>query len=92
MAARKKTPAFEETLTRLEKIVEKLEDGKVSLDESIKLFEEGRKLGRDCAAQLAEVEKKARILLEAEDGSVAAEPFEAEESRSSDTDGANATE
>ena len=82
MAEKKKSePSFEKALERLEQIVAKLEDaegsGKVSLDESIKLFQEGRKLGRQCAAQLADAEKKARLLLEDEQGAVTSEPFEA---------------
>lgn len=75
--ARKKKPTFEEALERLEEIVDKLEDGETTLDESIEFFQEGRKLGRQCAEQLAAVEKKARLLLEDEEGAVSAEPFDA---------------
>jgi exodeoxyribonuclease VII small subunit len=71
-----KKPKFEEALERLEKIVGRLEDGETSLDESIKLFQDGRKLGKQCAVQLAEVEKKAQLLLEDENGAVTAEPFD----------------
>lgn len=75
MATRKKLK-FEEALKRLEEIVSRLEDGEISLDESLVLFQEGRKLSRECAEQLAEVETRARILLEEEDGSVTDRPFD----------------
>lgn len=75
---RKKKPTFEKAIERLEAIVEKLEEGETSLDESIKLFQEGRELGRQCAARLADVEKKARLLLEEEDGAVVSRPLDAE--------------
>ncbi len=64
---------FEESLKKLEKIVEKLEDGNVNLDDSIKSFEEGVALVKECQKQLSEAEIKIQILLE--DGNV--EPTEA---------------
>ena len=48
---------FEESLKKLEKIVEKLEDGNVNLDDSIKSFEEGVALVKECQKQLSEFEK-----------------------------------
>ena len=74
MTAKKKMK-FEEALERLEKIVTRLEDGEISLDDSLTLFQEGRKLSKECAEQLAEVETKARILLEQADGAVTESPF-----------------
>ena len=64
---------FEESLKKLEKIVEKLEDGNVNLDDSIKSFEEGVALVKECQKQLSEAELKFQTLLE--DGNV--EPTEA---------------
>ena len=64
---------FEESLKKLEKIVEKLEDGNVNLDDSIKSFEEGVALVKECQKQLREAEIKIQTLLE--DGNV--EPTEA---------------
>ena len=64
---------FEESLKKLEKIVEKLEDGNVNLDDSIKSFEEGVVLVKECQKQLSEAEIKIQTLLE--DGNV--EPTEA---------------
>ena len=63
---------FEESLKKLEKIVEKLEDGNVNLDDSIKSFEEGVALVKECQKQLSEYEIKIQTLLE--DGNV--EPTE----------------
>ena len=61
---------FEESLKKLEKIVEKLEDGNVNLDDSIKSFEEGVALVKECQKQLSEAEIKIQTLLE--DGNVKA--------------------
>ena len=64
---------FEESLKKLEKIVEKLEDGNVNLDDSIKSFDEGVALVKECQKQLSEAEIKIQTLLK--DGNV--EPTEA---------------
>jgi exodeoxyribonuclease VII small subunit len=53
---------FEESLKRLEEITEKMESNDISLDESLKLFEEGIKLSRYCEARLTEAEQKIEIL------------------------------
>lgn len=54
---------FEKKLTRLEDIVSSMEKGSLPLEESLKLFEEGVKLSRDCHAQLNEAEQKVKLLL-----------------------------
>lgn len=54
---------FEKKLTRLEEIVEKMERGELELEESLKLFEEGVKLSRDCNTQLAGAEQKVKLLM-----------------------------
>lgn len=54
---------FEKKLKRLEDIVEKMESGDLSLDDSMKLFEEGVKLSRDCQGQLGVAEEKVKLLL-----------------------------
>lgn len=76
---------FEEALKKLEKIVGELEDGNLSLDESLEKYEEGVKLSRLCAKKLEVAKKKVEILLKSEDGSVELKPFdekaEEEESR-----------
>ncbi|MCK4797078.1 MAG: exodeoxyribonuclease VII small subunit [Spirochaetes bacterium] len=53
---------FEHSLLRLEEITQKLESGELSLDESLKIFEEGIKLSRLCEKKLTEAEQKLDIL------------------------------
>lgn len=53
---------FEEALKKLEKIVEELESGKLSLDESLKRYEEGVKLSRFCHKTLQTAQKKIQLL------------------------------
>ena len=76
-----KKPDFEYSLTRLEEIVGKLESANLSLDEAMKLFEEGVQLSRDCQKYLEQAEGKVEILLKKAGTEMAAEPFnpEAEE-------------
>ena len=66
---------FEDALNKLEKIVSQLEEGDVSLEESLKLFEEGIRLSRLCNQKLEEAEKRVEILLKGEDGTLKAQPF-----------------
>ncbi|MCC2680280.1 MAG: exodeoxyribonuclease small subunit [Pseudobdellovibrio sp.] len=54
---------FEKKLTRLEEIVQKMERGELALDESMKLFEEGVKLSRDCQQQLTKAEAQVKKLV-----------------------------
>jgi exodeoxyribonuclease VII small subunit len=54
---------FEKKLSRLEDIVEKMETGELTLEDSLKLFEEGVKLSRECNVQLNEAEQKVKLLL-----------------------------
>jgi exodeoxyribonuclease VII small subunit len=70
---------FEDALQDLENIVHRLEDGNLSLDESLALFEEGIKLSRLCAQRLDEAEKKIEILLKNENGSLTRQAFEPSE-------------
>jgi len=53
---------FEDSLKRLEEITQKLEEGGLSLDDSLKLFEEGIRLSRFCEKKLTDVEQKLEIL------------------------------
>lgn len=53
---------FEDSIEKLEELVEQLESGELSLDESIKKFEEGIKLYKSCKDLLSESEKKVKIL------------------------------
>ena len=54
---------FEKKLGRLEEIVAKMEAGDLSLEDSLKSFEEGVKLSRECNSQLAAAEQKVKLLL-----------------------------
>ena len=67
---------FEDALNKLEKIVSKLEDGDIPLEESLKLFEEGIRLSRFCNQKLDEAEKKVEILLKDKNGALRPRPFE----------------
>lgn len=73
-----KKPDFENSLTRLEEIVRKLESANLSLDEAMKLFEEGVQLSRDCQKYLELAEGKVEILLKKAGGELAAVPFNPE--------------
>ncbi len=61
---------FEKAMERLEQIVAALEGGKCSLDDSLKLFEEGTKLTAFCSNQLKEAEQKIVKLTDIEQGGV----------------------
>ncbi len=71
-------PSFEESLKKLEVIVDKLEKGDLSLEESLKLFEEGVGLSAACKKELDEAEGKVQMLVKQRDGSLKAETFPAE--------------
>ena len=66
---------FETSLKKLEEIVKRLEGGELSLDESLKAFEDGVKHASFCARKLNEAEKKVEILLRSKDGSFYTEEF-----------------
>ena len=57
------TPDFEKSLAELEQIVERMEQGELSLDESLKQFERGVALARSCQTALQQAEQKVEILL-----------------------------
>lgn len=69
---------FEEALKRLEDIVDTLEKRELSLEKSLKIFEEGVKLSRQCNRMLGKAEKKVEILMQNEKGELEAKPFETE--------------
>jgi exodeoxyribonuclease VII small subunit len=66
---------FEDALNKLEKIVSKLEDGDLPLEESLRLFEEGIRLSRLCNQKLDEVEKRVEILIKDREGRLKTESF-----------------
>ena len=66
---------FEDNLEQLEEIVQTLEQGTATLDESLKAFEKGIKLSRSCQNELNKAEKKVEILIN-ENGDIKKETFE----------------
>jgi len=75
---KKKLSNFESDLQELENLVEKMEEGELSLEESLVHFERGIELTRSCQKALTEAEQKIQILL-AEDGSQKLQPFSSDE-------------
>ena len=65
--AEEKIYPFEEALEKLGALVEQMESGDLSLEESLKIFEEGIKLSKDCQNALSDAEKKVQALLLEED-------------------------
>jgi len=59
---------FEEAMEELEKIATELENGKLTLDESVAKFEEGMKLSKACNDILESAEKKITMLIKSDDG------------------------
>jgi exodeoxyribonuclease VII small subunit len=59
---------FEDALARLETIVAELEKGDLPLDDSLKIFEEGIKLSKNCLKMLDDAEKKIEIMVQEKDG------------------------
>ena len=70
---------FEDALEKLEGIVRKMETGELSLEESLKAFEEGIRLTRLCAGKLDEAERRVEILLRDGDG-LSIKPFQGSDS------------
>lgn len=72
---------FEKKLDRLEEIVVKMEEGDLSLDESLKLFEEGIHLSRQCHSEIDQAEQKVKLLLKVdENGDPITEDFQVSDS------------
>lgn len=70
------TVTFEQALMRLEEIVKQMERGNVSLDESLRLFEEGTGLIQQCSGQLNQAELKIVRLMKGPDGQPVEMEFE----------------
>ena len=70
----KKAFQFEESLAELEQLVERMEQGNLPLEESLKLFERGVQLTRSCQKALKDAEQKVQVLLE-ENGEPTLKPF-----------------
>ena len=83
MAHNSKVPDFEQALTELEALTERLERGDLPLDEALKLFERGVALTRHCQNSLQAAQQKVEILLR-RGGELQAEAFEAPEEEGSE--------
>jgi exodeoxyribonuclease VII small subunit len=59
---------FEEAMDKLEEIVRKMESGDLTLEESLKAFEEGIRLSRLCSQKIDEAERRVEVLLKTQDG------------------------
>lgn len=64
---------FEASLNELERIVKQLEDGDMPLEESLKLFEDGVRLSRECRERLTNAERRIEVLMKEADGSISLE-------------------
>ena len=69
---------FESSLAELEKIVEQLESGEMPLEESLKLFENGVRLSRECRERLNEAERRIEILIKDGEGKLSLSEFNAD--------------
>ena len=74
-----KNLTFEQSMQRLEQIVRAMERGDVALDESLKLFQEGTELVRNCGKLLDEAQLQIQKVMTAADGSPVMEEFRDEE-------------
>ena len=71
----KEKPMFEEDLKKLQKIVEDLSSGKLTLGESLKKYEEGVKIAQSCALTLSDAQRKVELLMKKE-GKFSLEKFD----------------
>jgi len=70
--------SFEEMMQNLESIAKDLESGDLSLDDSVKKFEEGMLISKECSKILEDAEKKITILTKDSEGNLKEEDFEAQ--------------
>ena len=70
------TDKVDASLKKLEEIVKRLENGSLTLEDSLKAFEEGVKHAAFCSGRLDDAEQRVEILLKQKDGSLKREPFD----------------
>ena len=70
-----KEVSFEENMKKLEEIAVELEKGDLDLDTSVKKFEEGMKISKECSEMLVKAEKKITMLIKGDDGELTEENF-----------------
>lgn len=76
MSKKESKHSFEQSLTRLEKIVSTLEQGEVSLEESLKMYEEGIQLSKECMETLSKAELRIKQLTKDLNGKLQLTDFE----------------
>ena len=78
MPRKKKTPDFEQSLSDLEALVSRMEQGELTLDDSLAAFEDGIRLTRECQSFLDQAEQKVQIL-SSNEGKLTVAPFDTEQ-------------
>ena len=76
--AKTEAVSFEASMTRIEEIVRLLENDKAPLEETLRLYEEGVALVRQCSLKLDAAEQKVQILQRSAEGEIQAVDFDAE--------------
>ncbi|MBI3315445.1 MAG: exodeoxyribonuclease VII small subunit [Candidatus Omnitrophica bacterium] len=79
MSQEPKEMEFEPALKKLEAVVEKLENGDLSLEEALKSYEEGVRMADICSKRLTEAEKKVEVLMKTNPGKFKTVPLESRE-------------
>lgn len=79
MTRAKRPPDFEKSLAELEALVERLESGDLPLEESLKAFERGVTLTRECQSALEAAQARVEILTRSQGGEARLTPFESDE-------------
>jgi exodeoxyribonuclease VII small subunit len=77
---------FEEDLTKLEGVVERLERGDLTLDESVRLFEEGVRLSAACKKELEQAEGRIQVLVEGKAGKMQVAEMELGDNEEADSE------
>ena len=77
---------FEKQLAQLETVVERLEKGDLTLDESVRLFEEGMKLSNACKEEVEQAEGRIQVLVETKGGAMQVAELEVEEDEEIEAD------
>lgn len=78
MAKQDQVLSYEQAVSRLQEIVAKLEEGDLPLEKSLKLFEEGVGLARQCSRKLDDAQGIVEKLIETPNGTLATEPLQME--------------
>ena len=81
-----KPTTFESSLEELERIVRQLEEGELTLEKSLELFEQGVRLSRDCQERLSQAERRIEILVRDNQGRPSVRPFDPEPELSDEGD------